>query len=410
MKVLKPLVVTGIICTLFLAEAGSTFGQTAPPPVVDSALMDRVTALEDQAAHIKPGDDHFMVVGLATFGFVSNKLVNTLNGTSTTFKTNSLADAQHFEFSPMLLWRHGSKFLLEFEPSFNNDGLSVNWGDISYFAAPGLIVRGGYFVIPFGLYNKRLAAGWINKLATDPIGLGSPNSTDYGLEVEGGLPLGNMKWNYDFAVTNGMKLLPDGELQSAGITDNNQDKTLSGRLGLLPFSNSSLEIGISGLSGSVGDALSRFQNTRANMFAFDLNFVKTVSPFLVNVKGQYTLINIDHQDYTNPNDTTQTYTFNDKTTTYFAQMSLRPTTSTNDILKNLEVAFRYANYSTPANSLWGQNSNQVGISLNYWLNWRTVLKLTHETITGNSTVNKLIGPDGGNTNSNSWFLQFSIQL
>jgi hypothetical protein len=115
-----------------------------------------------------------------------------------------------------------------------------------------LIIRGGYLVLPFGAYNKRLAAGWINKLATDPIGV--DGATDYGVEAEGGFQAGSMKWNYDVAISNGMKLLPDGSLQTAGITDNNRNRTITGRIGWLPFSNSSLELGASVMTGKVGDA------------------------------------------------------------------------------------------------------------------------------------------------------------
>src|ERR1700674_1954642 len=73
----------------------------AQQAVVDSSLLNRVTELEKQVAYKKPGEDHFMVVGLATFGFVANKTTLTSNGVSQVSKTNSLADADHFEFSPM---------------------------------------------------------------------------------------------------------------------------------------------------------------------------------------------------------------------------------------------------------------------------------------------------------------------
>jgi hypothetical protein len=376
---------------------------------VDSALLQRVEALENEVAEQKKGEDHFMVVGLTTFGYVYSHTVNTVGGVSQTTRTGTFGNADTYEFSPMLLWRHGTKFLLEFEPSFNNDGLSVNWADVSYFACPGLIVRAGYLVIPFGTYNKRLAAGWIDKLATDPIGIDQPPSTDYGVEIEGGLPMGNMKWSYDIALTNGMQLLPDGEIQSTGITDNNLNKMVTGRLALLPFSNSSLEIGVSGLFGKVGDAGSSFEGTRAAMTAVDVNYVKTFNPILVNVKAQYDLMNIGRQHFINPNDSTQTYTFDNTSTSGFAQLSLRPV-SAGPVLKNVEVAFRYGNYTTPSNSLWGSRTDQFDVGLSYWISWRTVLKVTHESLVGKSTVNKEIGTDMGNTRTNSWFLQFSIQL
>ena len=98
----------------------------AQQTTVDSSVYDRLAELEKQVAYNMPGEDHFMVVGLATFGFVTNKTTITSNGASQVSKTNSLADADHYEFSPMLLWRHGQKFLLEFEPSFDGNSLGVN--------------------------------------------------------------------------------------------------------------------------------------------------------------------------------------------------------------------------------------------------------------------------------------------
>ena len=394
---------------LLLLIAINSFQQhlQAQQTTVDSSVYDRLAELEKQVAYKKPGEDHFMVVGLATFGFVTNKTTVSSNGTSQVSKTNSLADADHYEFSPMLLWRHGQKFLLEFEPSFDGNSLGVNWADISYFAAPGLIIRAGYLVIPFGTYNKRFAAGWIDKLSTDPAGVADlPPGSDFGVEVEGGLPLGNMKWNYDISVTNGMQLLPDGEIQGAGIVDNNKNKTITARLGLLPFSNSSLEIGLSGLYGTVGDDNSPLQGRKSGMYALDLNYVKLFNPILLNIKGQYNYIHIDNQNYVNPNDSTS-YSFDNNSSSGFAQISIRPSGSHNKLVKNLEAAFRLGNFTTPKNSLWGQKSNLVEAGLLYWLNWRTVLKFGYLSNKGTSTT---LGDQGTHTKSGSFFLQFSIQL
>jgi len=395
------------LLSLYLfAVLGSCQQIQAQQKTIDSSLYDRVAELEKQVAYKKPGEDHFMVVGLTTFGFVTNKTTVTTGGASQVSKTNSLADADHYEFSPMLLWRHGKKFLLEFEPSFNGSSVGVNWAAISYFATPGLIVRAGYLVIPFGAYNKRLAAGWINKLPTDPGVAGLPPASDFGIEVEGGLPLGDMKWNYDISLTNGTQLLPDGEIQSAGITDNNKNKTITGRLGLLPFSNSSLEVGVSGLYGTVGDDNSPFQGTRARMFAADLNYVKLFSPILVSVKGQYNYVHIDRQTYVKPTDSSA-YSFDNNTHTGFAQVSVRPTGSSNKVVKNLEAAFHIGDFVTPENSLWGQKRTTVEAGLLYWLNWRTVLKFGYQYKKTDSTA---LGDRGTTTKSDAYFLQFSIQL
>jgi len=375
--------------------------------VVDSSLLQRITELEKQVAYKKAGEDHFMVAGLVTFGFVANKTTSTIGGVSQVSKTNSLADADHYEFSPMLLWRHGHKFLMEFEPSFDGSSLSVNWAAVSYFAAPGLIIRGGYFVLPFGTYNKRLAAGWIDKLPTDPTGLADlPPGSDFGIEVEGGLPLGNMKWSYDISLTNGHQLLPDGEIHNTGVVDNNNNKTITARLALLPFSNSSLEIGVSGLFGKVGDAGSLYAGAKANMYAADLNYVKLFSPIMVNIKGQYNFIKIDKQTYTNPADTSL-YSFDNKTNTGYAQISLRPIGSGNNIVRNIEAAFRIGNFNTPEKSLWGNKQTITEAGLLYWITWRTVIKAAY---TINKSASTSIGTEGDTIKSNSLIIQFSILL
>lgn len=386
--------------------ANATAQQT--PVAVDSSLIDRIDALEMQTSYSKPGEDHFMAIGLATFGFVSNKTTSSFNGSSQVSKTNSLGDADHFEFSPMFLWRHGKKFLLEFEPSFSADGVGVNWAAVSYFASPGLIVRTGYLVLPFGAYNKRLAAGWINKLASDPEGI--PNATDFAIEAEGGFQAGDMKWSYDVAISNGMQLQPDGTTGLIGITDNNKNKTFTGRIGWLPFANSSLEIGASVMTGKVGDAGLITENVNATLWALDVNLVENIKPFQLNIKGQYSETKIDHADYINPTDSS-TYTFDNRTKTGYIMAALRPMFVENKIIKNFEVAARYGNYTTPANSLWGTKDNSLSVGLNYWLNWRTVARFSYEAIKGTNTISENIGgTPGAVTKSNSMYLQFAIQL
>src|SRR5665213_3395397 len=381
----------GLLVSINIAKAQQT--------TVDSALLDRVSALEQQVADQKPGESHFMVAGLATFGFVRSKTTFTpAGGACQSAKTNSLGDADRYGLSPMLLWRHGTKFLVEFEPSFDGNSIGVNWANITYFAAPGLAIHAGYFVLPFGIYNKRLAAGWIDKIAPDPVGVDLPG-TDFGVGVSGGLPLGNMKWSYDLSLTNGLQLLPDGETQNAGIVDNNKNKTVTGRLALLPFSNSSLEIGVSGLYGGVADAGTNYNNANTSMYGADLSFVKNVAPFLINLKGQLSMIKVNSQNYIKPTDSSA-YTFNNKTTSAFAQISIRPVTVTNKVLKNLELAFRYVNYSTPGNSLWGQNYDEEDIGLDYWLTWRTVVKLTYAKTHSVSTANIAAGGTEGVTDTN----------
>jgi hypothetical protein len=378
----------------------------------DSALLDRINALEKQVKYNKSGEDHFMMAGLATLGFVANRNTTTFNGNQQISKTSSFPDGDHFEFSPLFLWRHGNKFLLEFEPSFAGDQLGVNWADVSYFITSGLIIRGGYLVLPFGTYSKRLAAGWIDKLATDPVGVADlPPLSNYGVEVEGGIQAGTMKWSYDMALSNGLQLLPDGTIQSAGITDNNRNKMFTGRIGWLPLSNSSLELGASLMTGKVGDAGTAFAPAKASLYAFDVNLVENIQPFQLNIKGQYNIVNINRNNYRSPVDSSVYYTFKNRSTSAFIQASLRPSFVNNKIVKNFEVAARYGNFTTPANSLWGAKTNALTVGLDYWLTWRSVVKFTYEAIKSTNTTDKNLGGETGSIRqSNSMYLQFAIQL
>jgi hypothetical protein len=218
-----------------------------------------------------------------------------------------------------------------------------------------------------------------------------------------------MKWSYDVAISNGMQLLPDGTTQNAGITDNNKNKTITARIGWLPLSNSSLELGASIMSGKVGDAGTKSQNVMANLYALDLTLVENIKPFQLNIKGQYSITNIGHADYINPTDSS-TYSFNNHSTTGYIMASLRPVVA-KSFIKNFEVAGRYGNYTSPANSLFGTKDNSLALGLNYWLNWRTVVRYTYEAINGTSRVStNLGGTPGATTKSNSMYLQFSIQL
>ncbi len=377
-------------------------------PINDQNVNQAVTTM-------LPAESDFMMVGLVTFGWINQK--QTFGGVST--KQNSIGDADRYEFSPMFLWRHGDKLLAEFEPSWNGYQLGVNWADVAYFVKPGLIIKGGYLVLPFGTYTKRLAAGWINKLTSDPMGVDMAGS-DFGIEVEGGLPLGNMKWSYDVSLTNGYQLNNDGTIGNLGIglnpgITNNDGKTFCGRLALLPLSNSSLELGFSYLYGSMAKpAGASFTNINAtdtkgpsvSMMAADLNFVHNVNPVQINIKAQYSATMVSDEKYFDSTALAQ-YTFTNTTSTLFGQLSLRPSKSNNKILKNLELAMRYVDYTAPKNSGFGQSYNEMDVCLDYWLSWRTVLKLGYENIKSDGYS---FGASTGSATTNNLIIQFSTEF
>ena len=84
----------------------------------------RQTGFEQKVNYQKPGEDHFMVVGLLTFGFVSNKTTTSFGGVSQVSKTNSFPDADHFEFRAAL---HHPPAPLRSRFGAHGDGLSAQW-------------------------------------------------------------------------------------------------------------------------------------------------------------------------------------------------------------------------------------------------------------------------------------------
>lgn len=361
----------------------------------------------------KKFDSHFMVAGVATVGFIqnwttTNSIANGILNQKT--KSNAIGDADNFEFSPLLLWRHGDKILLEFEPSFTVDGLGVNWADVSYFLAPGVIVRAGYLVLPFGTYSKRLAAGWINKFGYDPVGATmNPSGSDWGIELSGGAQAGKMKINYDIALANGFSLNNDGSLYNPGIVDNNLAKTVCGRFGWLPISNSSLEFGVSGLYGRTGMDTGANKNVSTIMGAFDVQYIYAKNPIQITFKGQYNMAYVTNFNYVNPTDPTQTFHFTNFQQGYYGMLALRPIVS-NKVLRNFELAGRFSQYDNPTGAAWENHTRQIDVALDYWLNWRTVIKLCYENLLQSNPTNNPIGVTDNKALSHILQVQFSVQL
>jgi hypothetical protein len=369
----------------------------------------------------KTFDSHLMIVGLATIGFVHNWSVNKVNTPSGVVSTklsptNSFGDVDHYEFSPMFLWRHSDKVLVEFEPSFAGGSLGVNWACISYFAYPGVIVRAGYLVLPFGTYNKRLAAGWICKLPTDPVSISnSPVGSDWGIELEGGQQVGKMKISYDVALTNGFThSATDGSIANPDVNavDNNLGKTVTGRFGWLPALNSGVEIGVSGLWGKAGDANTQYKNVSTAMGALDFQWVYAKKPVSINIKAEADVIYVSNASYTNPNPPTPTdttYTYRNLSIGYYGMFSIRPIVS-DKFLRNLELAVRYSAYDAPTGAAYESHSRQISAGICYWLNWRTVFKIGYENLITTNPDNAELAITNLKNVSNILYAQFSVQF
>lgn len=403
-----------LIPSLFFALCfGTTYAQ--------DTIQKQLDAIDTDISLLKKEDKtHFMVRGFAQTGMDISSDNISFNMTS---------------FNPILLWRQGDRFLfeseLEMEYMSNMFSFELGYANASYVISKGLTLKVGKILIPFGTFGEKFHPSWVNKFSSAPLGFGhdgiSPMA-DIGVEIRGGFQVGKSKMSYSLYCVNGPRI-KDGteEPEEAGMlsfensNDNNKNKALGARIGFLPLSNSSLEIGISGYYAKPGSSTSPFEgdtslqdlnyaDVTALLTAFDFSYVKMLNPIksLIDIKGQYNLSKISEAKFFNPEDTIR-YTFTNNSSSYYAQLAFKPAMVDNAILKNVELVGRYSAYITPIGSLWESNQSQIGIGLNYWFTWRSVLKLSYQ-ITNGAMTGSMSNMSGGSMQENTFLIYFACGL
>jgi hypothetical protein len=367
----------------------------------------------------KPSKTQFMIRG---YGHAGLEFIKEGEDAQSTYVGSS--------FAPIFLFKHGDKLLFEAELEFTFDGnefdIAFEYANMSYLLNDYMTIRLGQFLLPFGTFGEKLHPSWINKFPNMPLGFGHGGiapSSGTGIEIRGAIPLGSAKLTYSVYSTNGPRLhtgydadgFPDepdeaGQLKFDNFVDNNNNKATGGRLALLPLTNSSLEIGASVYAGAVGDQNDPlYSNVGALLYAFDFSYVKQVSAIggIIDIKGQYNQSNVDDATYfePEPDNTVTPYTFDNKSNSYYAQLSYRPSMAGSDVMKNFEFAGRYSSFTAPEGSEWEQESSRFDVSLNYWMNWRTVFKLSYQRGT---TVGGHDAAPGEETQTDGLFVHWAL--
>lgn len=292
-------------------------------------------------------------------------------------------------FKPIFLWKISDKLFVEAEPEFETGGGSVNIGleyaNMVYIVNPYLILHAGRFLPKFGAYRGRMGEGFINRFSTAPVGFGDGGigaMNEVGIGAQGAFGAGPAKINYELYISNGPQILTDpdnsGQFEYEGYTGNNNAKAVGGRIGILPLTNSSLEVAFSfqtkSKTGLIGTP---YENIGVNMQAFDLNYwghLKVIKSD-IRVIGEWKHQKVDNAVYYRAD--SSTYTFTNSPTAYYIAMAIRPAHLKNQ-LRNFELAARYSKFMRSADAPWGGDTNQFALSLDYWLKWNTVIKLTYQ--------------------------------
>lgn len=319
-------------------------------------------------------------------------------------------------FAPIFLWKKSDKLFFEAEAEFEfEDGeleIGLEYATLHYKLAKNFTLGAGKFITPFGIFGERLHPAWINKFAEKPLGFSHEGGaigpmTEIGVEFRGGAQLGSSKINYVGYISNGPKL-NDGvdEPMMAGILhynnfgDNNNNKAAGGRIGFLPFANSSVEIGVSGQFAKAGDRESKYEDVAANLYAFDLSVIQKIDAIKSNldIKAQYNSVKVGNAMYEKPGG--GEYSFDNKSSAWFTQAALRPAFVENNFFKNVEFTAQFSGIKTPALSMWSTDKMQSTFGINYWLDWNSVIKINFQ-----STKDKL-----DDEKENGFFIQWGLGL
>jgi len=349
------------------------------------------SSIQAQENDFKSSNNQFMIRGFGDVGF---------NYYDKDGEENSSFTAGNF--APIFLFKQSDRLMFEAELELNLTGESLDieleYADVIYVLNDYMTVRAGKFLVPFGTFIERLHPSWINRMPTRPLGFGhdgiSPGS-GVGAELRGALRVGTSSLTYSVYSTNGPRLkTPDGEepeesgmLMFSNLKDNNNNRAYGTRIGWLPFSDSSMEIGYSYYTASsVGNKGGMYENVGTNLYAFDFSYVKQIPEIggTVDLKGQYTKSKIDNATYTVEEEPGEfeDLIFNNESKAYYGQVSYRPTMSGSDFLKNIELVGRYSKLETPEDSGFATDKEDISVGLNYWLSWHSVIKLNYQNITG----------------------------
>ncbi len=344
---------------------------------------DPVEELTKEVNALKPGLSRFLMRGYAHAGIEFLK-------DNTTFVGGS--------FNPIFLWQQSKRLLFEaeLEIELTQDGadFGLDYADMSYFLNDYMTIRLGKFLLPFGTFAERLHPRWINRLPSNPLGFSHDGQvgpmSDLGIEIRGAFHMTSNAWmNYSVYVVNGPRLNdgidePEegGQLHYNNYLDNNKAKSLGGRIGILPLYNSSLEIGISGQFGKVGTSKTEYENISSQLYALDLSYVTRLDfmKSMLDIKGQWNSVSVDQASYPDPEDATKSYTFDNVSNAYYAQLSIKPAFVDNAFFNKLEFVGRYSKLELPAKAVWGGEDTQITVGINYWLDFRTVIKFAYQTL------------------------------
>ncbi len=383
-----------LLGVLFLLSSGKSIAQTASVNPSDQVYPPTIPESTSATTEAPSNLTQFKLTGFSTLEFEA---------------ADGKSGFKEMAFNPIFLWRKSDKLFFEAELEVevgsgglgeSETGLALEFAVLNYKLNKYVSFYAGKFLTPIGTFRERYHPTWINKSFNRPIGFGSKvnglkrlqSGSELGVGIKGGIPLNSAKMNYSLFLSNGAVLdTTSGNLRYKNFDDVNNSKAVGGRVGLLPFSNSSLEIGVSGYYAKVGERDTRFKDVSVFTFALDWNYVRLISGFgKVDVKGQYQRLKVDDAVYFNGENRME---FNNKTSAYYFQFAYQlPTLSSAPaFLNKLELVTRFAKMNASSGAPFGADQKRYTVGLNYLVSWDTVIKAGFDIIDEGSDTHTEFG-------------------
>jgi len=274
----------------------------------------------------------------------------------------------HFQYGDRILWES------ELEVNVGDDGqteVGLEYSTIDIFLNDYAVLVAGKFISPLGQFRQNIHPSWINKSVSAPPGFGHDGAaplTDVGLQIRGGVPLGEqVKITYSGFVANGPRLEGEGgELHGIDTdgfaSDADDEKVFGGRLSILPLPK--LEIGISGAFGDAAivenDGLGLVGDPSRDYQVFGVDYAYQWGNF--DFRGEYI-----EQDVGNAAGSVASK--GGKWATWYTQTAYKFGDA------KWEGVVRYADYDSPHGD---ETQKQWALGINYLLTPNAIIKLGYE--------------------------------
>ncbi len=353
----------------------ATLPAASPAPAAEAPFKQPVTATSSIEDLIL-GTTKFHIAGYAESTFEAQ------NHSISSFEAS---------FNPIFLWELSPKLLFEsqIELSLGEGGTDVEleFAQMTYLLNDYITLGVGEFLAPNNVFVERFQALWINKLPDRPLAVydGIMPEKIIGAEIRGGIPLGPLRSNYAFYVSNGPRLITDdpsaaGMLDWGNFADNNDDKAFGCRVGLfVPVLGT--EAGYGFETAKPGDQGTPFARVRSLLQSVDFNFNRDCD-FLrgaIDLHAQYAWTHVGHVVF----DPTGALgfgplSFSNKRDGGYVQVAYRPTKVDVDFLRNFEGIFRWDHINHAPGGPGALDEDRWTIGLDYWVGPSTAVKLAYE--------------------------------